>query len=168
MHGNSTYMEMDRFLNLSFDEDKVGGYTMGGKPEWRWQLALGLILILQSFVEWSAPGGPWQEESFTKGVVALIGLGFIYVAKFRWQFETTGVIPYLRLYHCEYEKIPNYTAIETFVSLCVVFLLKYLASNDVSIPAPAPLLALLYSSLMFLHTSYAWLVISGPLDDEEE
>lgn len=159
---------MGRPLNLSFDEERGCGYTMGEKPEWRWQLGLGLILVLQSFMEWDAPIGPWQEESFTKGVVALIGLGFIYIAKFRWQFETYGVIPYLRLYHCRNEKIVYYAGIETIVSICLVFILKYLSDNDFSIPTPAPLIVLLYSSLMFLHASYAWLVISGPLDDEEE
>ena len=141
---------------------------MEGKPEWRWQLCIGLILALQSFVEWGAPDGPWDEESFTRGLLSLIGLGFIYVAKFRWQFETNGIIPYLRLYQCENKKVPFYAGIESLMSLFLVFTLKYLAINEMAIPKPTPLIVLLYSSLMFLHASYAWLVISGPLNDEEE
>ena len=161
---------MGQSLNLSFEANDGCGSNMGEKPEWRWQLGLGLILVLQSFIEWEAPVGPWQEESFTRGVIALIGLGFIYVAKYRWQFETTGVIPYLRLYRCEPKKIVEHASYEAILSLCFVFLLGYLANGEISIPAPAPLLVLLYSSLMFLHAIYAWLVIFGPLknNDEEE
>ena len=40
---------------------------MERKPEWRWKLCIGLILALQTFEEWGAPGGPWYEESLTKG-----------------------------------------------------------------------------------------------------
>ena len=159
---------MELSPSLSFEADDGCGQNMEEKPKWRWQLGLGLILVLQSFIEWGAPVGPWQDESFTRGVIALIGLGFIYIAKFRWQFETIGVIPYLRLYRCEPEKIVGYAGFEAILSLCFVFLLRYLANAEISVPAPAPLLVLLYSSLIFLHAIYAWLVIIGPLKNRDE
>ena len=155
-------------LNHSIEARQGGGLTMGGKPEWRWQLGLGLVLVLQSFTEWDAPLGPWQEESFTRGVIGLIGLGFIYIAKYRWQFETIGVIPYLQLYHCEKENIVKSAIFEALLGLLLIFILGYLSNIEIHVPGPAALIILLYSSLMVLHAIYAWLVISGPLTNDEE
>ncbi len=141
---------------------------MAKEPEWRWQLVVGLICVAQSFVEWNTPEGPWQEQSFTRGVIALVGLGFVYVAKYRWQFRKDGLIPYLKIYRCKPQQIARVSAVDGMAAITLILLLKTLSENDVFVPVPAPLILLLYAMLMFLHAAYAWLVIEGPLRDEEE
>jgi len=141
---------------------------MAKEPEWRWQLVVGLICVAQSFVEWNTPEGPWQEQSFTRGVIALVGLGFVYVAKYRWQFRKDGLIPYLKIYRCKPQQIAMVSVIDGVAAIALILLLKNLSENDVFVPVPASLILLLYAMLMFLHAAYAWLVIEGPLRDEEE
>ena len=141
---------------------------MGKEPEWRWQLVLGLICVAQSFVKWNTPEGPWQEPSFTRGVIALVGLGFVYVGKYRWQFRTEGLIPYLKIYRCEPQQIAIISSVEGVAAIGLILLLKTLSENGLFVPVPTSLILLLYAMLMFLHAAYAWLVIKGPLRDEEE
>jgi len=141
---------------------------MAKEPEWRWQLAIGLICIAQSFVNWDTPEGPWQAQSFTRGVIALVGLGFVYVAKYRWQFRENGLIPYLKIYRCEPQQIARVSTVDGLAAITLILLLKILSENGIFVPVPAPLILLLYAMLMFLHAAYAWLVIKGPLQDEEE
>jgi len=141
---------------------------MAKEPEWRWQLVVGLICVAQSFVEWNTPEGPWQEQSFTRGVIALVGLGFVYVAKYRWQFRKDGLIPYLKIYRCKPQQIAMVSVIDGVAAIALILLFKNLSENDVFVPVPASLILLLYAMLMFLHAAYAWLVIEGPLRDEEE
>jgi len=141
---------------------------MAKEPEWRWQLVVGLICVAQSFVEWNTPEGPWQEQSFTRGVIALVGLGFVYVAKYRWQFRKDGLIPYLKIYRCKPQQIAMVSVVDGVAAIALILLLKNLSENDVFVPVPASLILLLYAMLMFLHAAYAWLVIEGPLRDEEE
>ncbi len=141
---------------------------MGKEPEWRWQLVVGLICVAQSFVEWNTPEGPWQEQTFTRGVIALVGLGFVYVAKYRWQFRTEGLIPYLKIYRCEPQQIAIISAVEGVAAIGLILLLNTLSENGLFVPVPTSLILLLYAMLMFLHAAYAWLVIKGPLRDEEE
>jgi hypothetical protein len=141
---------------------------MAKEPEWRWQLAIGLICIAQSFVNWDTPEGPWQAQSFTRGVIALVGLGFVYVAKYRWQFRKNGLIPYLKIYRCEPQQIAMVSTVDGLAAITLILLLKILSENGIFVPVPAPLILLLYAMLMFLHAAYTWLVIKGPLQDEEE
>lgn len=141
---------------------------MAKEPEWRWQLVVGLICVAQSFVEWNTPEGPWQEQSFTRGVIALVGLGFVYVAKYRWQFRKDGLIPYLKIYRCKPQQIAIVSAVDGVAALALILLLKTLSENGIFVPVPASLILMLYAMLMFLHAAYAWLVIEGPLRDEEE
>ena len=141
---------------------------MAKEPEWRWQLVVGLICVAQSFVEWNTPEGPWQEQSFTRGVIALVGLGFVYVAKYRWQFRKDGLIPYLKIYRCKPQQIAMVSVVDWVAAIALILLLKNLSENGVFVPVPASLILLLYAMLMFLHAAYAWLVIEGPLRDEEE
>tara|TARA_B100001750_G_C15303442_1_gene493495 strand:- start:287 stop:712 length:426 start_codon:yes stop_codon:yes gene_type:complete len=141
---------------------------MAKEPEWRWQLVVGLICVAQSFVEWNTPEGPWQEQSFTRGVIALVGLGFVYVAKYRWQFRKDGLIPYLKIYRCKPQQIAMVSVVDGLAAIALILLLKNISENGVFVPVPASLILLLYAMLMFLHAAYAWLVIEGPLRDEEE
>lgn len=141
---------------------------MAKEPEWRWQLVVGLICVAQSFVEWNTPEGPWQEQSFTRGVIALVGLGFVYVAKYRWQFRKDGLIPYLKIYRCKPQQIAMVSVVDGVAAIALILLFKNLSENGVFVPVPASLILLLYAMLMFLHAAYAWLVIEGPLRDEEE
>lgn len=141
---------------------------MAKEPEWRWQLVVGLICVAQSFVEWNTPEGPWQEQTFTRGVIALVGLGFVYVAKYRWQFRKDGLIPYLKIYRCKPQQIAMVSVVDGVAAITLILLLKTLSENGVFVPVPASLILLLYAMLMFLHAAYAWLVIEGPLRDEEE
>lgn len=140
---------------------------MTEQVEWRWQLGLGLICVGQSFISWDTPAGPWESPSFSSGVIALVGLGLLYIAKYRWQFEKNGLIPYLNIYSCEREKIALVSLAEGMAAIVIMQIFNYLPENGFSVPVPAPLILLLYASLMFLHAIYAWLVISGPLSETE-
>ena len=56
---------------------------------------------------------------------------------------------------------------ESVIAIGLIVLLVNL-KEDFFVPGPASLIILLYSSLMLLHAIYAWLVIEGPLSEEEE
>jgi hypothetical protein len=60
------------------------------------------------------------------------------------------------------------STVDGLAAITLILLLKILSENGIFVPVPAPLILLLYAMLMFLHAAYAWLVIKGPLQDEEE
>ena len=60
------------------------------------------------------------------------------------------------------------SVVDGLTAIALILLLKNLSENGLFVPVPASLILLLYAMLMFLHAAYAWLVIEGPLRDEEE
>ena len=45
-----------------------------------------------------APAGPWNDASFSVGVTGLISISLIYIAWYKWKFETYGIVPWLNLW----------------------------------------------------------------------
>lgn len=124
---------------------------------------LGIVLVSQSLFDWSAPGGPWSEPSFTRGVIALFGLGVLYSAGFRMLFGQKGWIPYLRLWRVRPELISKLTG----GAGAITILAAVAMGNDSTLPPTFSLFSLLFGLLLLLYAAYAWLVISGPLREDD-
>lgn len=140
---------------------------MGEEVKWHLPLAIGLIFTSQTFLDWGAPEGPWDSSTFSSGVLGLVGLGALYTAKYRIQFQRNGLIPYLNFYRCERGKIPLYILAEGLIILGLMIALNNLNGGFLNVPKPAPLILLLYACLFGLHSLYAWMVIHGPLKESE-
>ena len=135
-----------------------------GTPPYRELFGIGtLLLILTLFPGW-APAGPWGEESFTRGLFGLIAGSMIYVAWYRFTFNTNGLVPALSMWRNPTKSIPNLA-----VAGVVFFIGSGLIGHYVDfIPIPFTLIMALVGLLMMLLAGYAWLVIDGPLQDSEE
>ena len=158
---------MVHYPNLSIEGGCPLGSRMGEDVKWGLHTIIGAVLVGQTFFSWGAPAGPWDAPSFTIGVIGLVGLGFLWVAKHRFIFQRGGIIPYLDGYRIEMERIPLLALADAGIGLLLFFLLGAIPDGGiVETPDPAPLIMLLYVCLMGLHALYAWLVISGPLRDE--
>ena len=64
-------------------------------PEWRPHATVGAILLLDTLAIGYAPSGPWDSESFSLGVMGLIGMVLLYVAWYRLTFKRRGLVPWL-------------------------------------------------------------------------
>nr|AIE98731.1 hypothetical protein [uncultured marine group II/III euryarchaeote KM3_07_G11] len=149
----------------SFDAEMFGGDSMGEKIEMdkaRLNALIGIVFVCQSMFVWSSPEGPWNDPSFTRGVIALVGCGFLYSAGFQMLFRKKGWIPYLRLWKTEPTSIAKITGVAGVVTIVAAVGM----GNDSTLPATFSLISLLFGFLLLLYAAYAWLVISGPLREE--
>ncbi len=128
----------------------------------RLQALCGIILVSQSMFDWSSPQGPWNDPSFTRGVIALAGCVILYSAGFQQVFGQKGWIPYLRLWRTEPESIAKFTGGAGVITILAAIGM----GNDSSLPPTFSLISLLFGLLLLLYASYAWLVISGPLRED--
>ena len=131
-----------------------------GVPEWRYFLGIGCILVAQAWFDF-IPGGPWESRSFSRGVLALIGLGFIYLSWFRLTFGLKGrVIPTIDLWENPDSSLPLLA-----ITGAALVASAWLAGNVLSeyLPGPTGLLLNLFGLLMLLQSLYVWLVLFGPL-----
>jgi hypothetical protein len=125
---------------------------------------LGTILILSTLVSGWAPEGPWGSESFSRGLFGLAGGFMLYLAWYRHTFGVWGVIPALHMW-----THPK-TSIRILASLgiALVFTAQIIGNSLENLPAPMAMFLMFGGLLMLLTSLYAWLVIEGPLGDEEE
>lgn len=128
-------------------------------------LFTGGLLVLQSFVD-LAPEGPWHAASFTRGVLALFGLVFSYLAWFHWTFGVFGIAPTLSRWK---DPANSWSLVMVFGLACLVAT-KLIRNFDTSgfFPTPTGLILLFIGSLAILNAGYVWLVAVGPLKEEEE
>jgi hypothetical protein len=135
------------------------------KPEWRYFLAIGIVLIIQTWFD-ITPGGPWESRSFSRGILGLCGLALIYLSWFRFTFERTDrVIPTLNLW-----KTPSTSVHHLALSGAVFVLMAWIIGGlpNGMVPEPTGLLLNLFGLLMLLQALYVYLVISGILADSNE
>ena len=125
---------------------------------------LGILIILSTLISGWAPTGPWNSESFSRGLFGLVGGLMLYISWYRHTFGVWGVIPALNMW-----AQPN-TSVRVLAAVGFAFVFTSNAINHIfdSSPAPLTMLILLMGLLMLLTSTYAWLVFEGPLADEEE
>ena len=133
-------------------------------PEWKHFFAIGLLLVGQSWFD-LAPGGPWESRSFSRGVIGLVGLSMVYLAWFRVTFNRSDrIVPSLDLWTNPEESLPKLAA--TGITFVIgAWFVGNMAPDQ--FPAPTGLLLNLFGMLMLLQSLYVWMVISGPLNDED-
>ena len=133
-------------------------------PEWRHFLGLGIIFVAQSWFDF-APAGPWESHSFSRGVIGLIGLGLIYLAWFRITFRRSDrIIPTLDLWESPHTSL-RIVATVGLILVCLAWLSGNVFSEYV--PGPTGLLLNLFGMMMLLQTFYVWMVLNGPLQDQD-
>ncbi len=129
----------------------------------RLQALFGIILVSQSMFDWSSPQGPWNDPSFTRGAIALAGCVLLYSACFQLVFGQKVWIPYLRLWRVRPESISKLTG----GAGAITILAAVAMGNDSTLPPTFSLFSLLFGLLLLLYAAYAWLVISGPLREDD-
>ena len=125
---------------------------------------LGTLLVLSTLVTGWAPDGPWGSESFTRGVFGLAGGFMLYLAWYRHTFGVWGVIPALHMWTQPTSSIRILAAL----GIAFVFTAQIIGNSLENLPAPMAMFIMLSGLLMLLTSLYAWLVLEGPLSDEEE
>ena len=125
---------------------------------------IGTLLILSTLVSGWAPDGPWGSESFTRGIFGLVGGFMLYLAWYRQTFGVWGVIPALQMWTQPTSSIRILAAL----GIAFVFTAQIIGNSLENLPAPMGMFIMLSGLLMLLTSLYAWLVLEGPLGDEEE
>ena len=137
---------------------------MGSKEEPQWKLhavAAGLLL-LDALVIGVAPSGPWDDSSFSRGIIGLVGVCLAYVAWYRLTFKRKGLVPWIDLW----EK-PEESARLVLFSSIGFLAISWVAGNPMQPhrPDPTGLILVLVGLLLGLQAIYVYLVI-GPLKEE--
>ena len=57
----------------------------------------GLVIMVDVLIIGWAPYRPWNDDSFSSGFWAPIGVAALYLSWYRWRFKQ-GVVPWLRLW----------------------------------------------------------------------
>ena len=123
----------------------------------------GILLIGSTFITGWAPQGPWESESFSRGLFGLAGGFLLYLAWYRHTFGVWSVIPALHMWQNPHSSTRILAAIGV-----ALFFSSYLLGTVDSLPEPLSLILLLCALMVLLAAAYAWLVFEGPLGDEEE
>ena len=58
----------------------------------------GLVIMIDVLIIGWAPNGPWNDDSFSLGILGMIGAASLYLSWYRWRFKQKGVVPWLRLW----------------------------------------------------------------------
>ena len=138
---------------------------MGRTLEWRWFAIVGIAFVAQSFVDLT-PEGPWDSRSFSRGMLGLVGLSFIYLAWFRWIFDRKGLAPTINLWTAPEETWRNVL----LVGLGCLLFVKVTAWANVRdwMPEPTGMILTLIGSLIILNALYVGLITVGPLASSSE
>ena len=132
-------------------------------PEWRAHAGIGIILLLDTLILKLAPTGPWDSESFSLGVIGLMGLTLLYVAWYRLTFQRKGLVPWMDLW-----KDPERSSRSVIAAGMAIIAAAWLAGNVVeeTVPKPAGLILTLVGLLVLLNGIYVYLSV-GALSDTE-
>ena len=122
---------------------------------------VGSLLILNTMILGFSFPGPWDSESFTLGIIGMTGLGFWYVAWYRFTFKRKGLIPWLDNW-----KSPEKSSKQVLAVGVLTIALSWVAGNPLQeyLPEPTGLVLLLIGLLISLSGAYSMLAL-GPLAD---
>ena len=122
---------------------------------------IGSLLILNTMILGFSFPGPWDSESFTLGIIGMTGLGFWYVAWYRFTFKRKGLIPWLDNW-----KSPEKSSKQVLAVGVLTIALSWVAGNPLQeyLPEPTGLVLMLIGLLISLSGIYSMLAL-GPLAD---
>ena len=122
---------------------------------------IGSLLILNTMILGFSFPGPWNSVSFTLGIIGMTGLGFWYVAWYRFTFKRKGLIPWLDNW-----KSPEKSSKQVLAVGVLTIALSWVAGNPLQeyLPEPTGLVLLLIGLLISLSGAYSMLAL-GPLAD---
>ena len=130
-------------------------------PEWRNYFFLGLILLLNTIFIKISFSWPWDSESFTLGVMGLIGLTMLYISWYRFTFKRRGLVPWMDLW-----KNPETSSKKLFLfSIFILILSYFLGENQLFFPDPASLIFSLIALLTLIQATYVYLSVTILSDD---
>tara|TARA_B100000941_G_C28392374_1_gene493447 strand:- start:425 stop:826 length:402 start_codon:yes stop_codon:yes gene_type:complete len=128
-------------------------------PGWEGLCIFGLVIMTNVLVVGWAPGGPWNDDSFSLGVLGIVGIATLYLSWYRWKFKQKGVVPWLRLW-----KDSRTGGMKvTIVGVAVMFATWSLYASSPFPPAGGLILNLI-GALMILQGTYA-ILSSGYLSE---
>jgi len=132
-------------------------------PPWQGLALIGALLIAQTFTDFGWKG-PWNDPSFTQGAIGLLGGVMLYLAWFRWHFKLHGLLPTLDRW-----KDPEKGMRLLALAGAATFIAAWVVGNPLAsyFPEPSGLLLGLFGLLMMLQAAYAWMMLFGPLSEEE-
>ena len=127
-----------------------------GEPEWRVLATISILLILDALFLGIAPNGPWEDQSFSRGVIGLIGACMGYAAWYRAVFKRSGLIPWTDLW-----EDPRKAARTEMAAAILLLVASWAAGNHIQpyLPDPTGLLLSLVAMLMVLQSVYVLLSI---------
>tara|TARA_B100000575_G_scaffold253798_1_gene222569 strand:- start:5027 stop:5428 length:402 start_codon:yes stop_codon:yes gene_type:complete len=126
----------------------------GSSSSWGIPLILGGILMANVLFLEKAPAGPWNDASFSVGVTGLISISLIYIAWYKWKFETYGIVPWLNLW-----KDVRGSGLRITASGFLTIAFTWTFAGQISIPPAGGLILNLIGCLMILQGTYALLSV---------
>ena len=131
-------------------------------PEWRLTAFASVILILDALVFGVAPLGPWDDASFSRGAIGLMGLALAYVSWYRYTFKKNGLIPWIDLW-----EDPVNSSRKVLVASVIALFLAWIVGNPMQhlLPDPTGLVISLVGLLLGIQGIYAMMTF-GPLRED--
>ena len=125
------------------------------EPQWKPHAVAAGLLILDSLVIGGAPTGPWEDSSFSRGVIGLVGACLAYVAWYRRTFKRKGLVPWIDLW----EKPEESARLVLYASIGFLAI-AWVAGNPMQphLPDPTGLVLVLVGLLLGLQAIYVYLV----------
>lgn len=130
-------------------------------PKWRNYFFLGLVLLLNTIFIKISFSWPWDSESFTLGVMGLIGLTMLYISWYRFTFKRRGLVPWMDLW-----KNPETSSKKLLLfSIFTLILSYFLGKNQLFFPDPTSLILSLIALLTLIQATYVYLSVTILSDD---
>jgi len=130
-------------------------------PEWQNYFFLGLVLLVNTIFIKISFSWPWDSESFTLGVMGLIGLTMLYISWYRFTFKRRGLVPWMDLW-----KNPATSSKKLLLfSIFTLILSYFLGKNQLFFPDPTSLIFSLIALLTLIQATYVYLSVTILSDD---
>ena len=119
----------------------------------------GMVILIDVLIIGWAPDGPWDDDSFSLGVLGMISIAALYLSWYRWRFKQKGVVPWLRLWGDI--RIGGVKVV--IIGLMVMVSTRFLYASS-PFPTAGGLILNLIGALMVLQGTYA-ILSSGYLSE---
>jgi hypothetical protein len=130
-------------------------------PKWWNYFFLGLVLLVNTIFIKISFSWPWDSESFTLGVMGLIGLTMLYISWYRFTFKRRGLVPWMDLW-----KNPETSSKKLLLfSIFTLILSYFLGKNQLFFPDPTSLILSLIALLTLIQATYVYLSVTILSDD---